>query len=136
MSDSHWTRRRFLKAIGLGAAALSVPGIVVLGAGKDKPNILFIFADDQCFETLRSLGCDEIQTPNLDRLVKGGVTFTHAYNQGGWHGAVCVASRTMLNTGRFLWKARDLEPKLKQETHHRQKSRCRRRRSGRTDSRG
>jgi len=116
MNDSCWTRRRFLKAVGLGAAALSVPAIDVLGAEKDKPNILFIFADDQCFETLRSLGCDEIQTPNLDRLVRGGVTFTHAYNQGAWHGAVCVASRTMLNTGRFLWNARDLEPNLKQET--------------------
>jgi choline-sulfatase len=33
------------------------------------------------------------------------VTFTHAYNQGSWSGAVCVASRTMLNTGRFLWRA-------------------------------
>ncbi len=116
MSDSCWTRRRFLKAVGLGAAALSMPTIDVLGAGKDKPNILFIFADDQCFETLHSLGCDEIHTPNLDRLVNGGVTFTHAYNQGAWHGAVCVASRTMLNTGRFLWNARDLEPNLKQET--------------------
>ena len=34
-----------------------------------------------------------------------GLTFTHAYNQGSWSGAVCVASRTMLNTGRFLWHA-------------------------------
>ena len=116
MSDSCWTRRRFLKAVGLGAAALSAPAIDMLGAEKDKPNILFIFADDQCFETLQSMGCDEIQTPNLDRLVRNGVTFTHAYNQGAWHGAVCVASRTMLNTGRFLWNARDLEPDLKQET--------------------
>ena len=116
MSDSCWTRRRFLKAVGLGAAALSAPAIDMLGAEKDKPNILFIFDDDQCFETLQSMGCDEIQTPNLDRLVRNGVTFTHAYNQGAWHGAVCVASRTMLNTGRFLWNARDLEPDLKQET--------------------
>jgi len=116
MSDSCWTRRRFLKAVGLGAAALSLPGVDVFGAGNDKPNILFIFTDDQCFETLHALGCDEIKTPNLDRLVKAGVTFTHAYNQGGWHGAICVASRTMLNTGRFLWNARDVEPNLKQET--------------------
>jgi len=72
---------------------------------KSKPNILFIFADDQAFDTLHSLGNDEIQTPNLDRLVASGVTFTHAYNQGSWSGAVCVASRTMLNTGRFIWRA-------------------------------
>jgi len=74
-------------------------------APAEKPNILFIFADDQCFDTLRSLGNDEIETPNLDRLVEGGVTFTSTYNMGSWSGAVCIASRGMLNTGRFVWKA-------------------------------
>jgi arylsulfatase A-like enzyme len=80
-----------------------------------KPNVLFIFADDQCFDTIRALGNDEIETPNLDRLAKQGTTFTQAYNMGGWHGAVCVASRTMLNTGRYLWHAKALEKNLKQE---------------------
>jgi arylsulfatase A-like enzyme len=45
----------------------------------------------------------EIKTPNMDRLVRQGTTFTHCFNQGAWHGAVCVASRAMLNTGRYLW---------------------------------
>ena len=71
----------------------------------EKPNIVFIFADDQCYETLHSMGHPVVETPNLDRLVDDGIIFTHAYNQGSWSGAVCVASRTMLNTGRFLWKA-------------------------------
>lgn len=115
-SNTNVTRRTFLKAIGCGAATLSMSGIQAIAKDKRKPNILFIFADDQCFETLRSMGCDEIYTPNLDRLVRNGTTFTHAYNQGAWHGAVCVASRTMLNTGRFLWHSRDLEPNLNQET--------------------
>ena len=70
-----------------------------------KPNILFIFADDQCYETIRELGLTDIDTPNLDRLTKAGTTFTRAYNMGSWSGAVCVASRHMLNTGRFLWEA-------------------------------
>ncbi|RLG28725.1 choline-sulfatase, partial [Methanosarcinales archaeon] len=111
-------RREFLQTIGCGALAWSFPGISRLAhaAAKSKPNILFIFADDQTYEALHALGCDELQTPNLDRLVRSGTTFTHAYNQGAWHGAVCVASRTMLNTGRFLWHAKQLEPKLKQET--------------------
>jgi len=74
----------------------------------EQPNILFIFADDQCYETIHALGNDEIETPNLDRLVRSGVTFTHTYNMGSWSGAVCVASRTMLNTGRFLWHANDV----------------------------
>lgn len=77
----------------------------VQGAESDKPNLLFIFADDQAFDTVHALGNDEIETPNLDRLARQGVTFTHTYNQGGWNGAICVASRTMLVTGQFLWKA-------------------------------
>ncbi len=115
MNEHSCTRRRFLRTAGIGLAALSMPSLPAFAAKRNKPNILFIFADDQCFETLRSLGCSEIHTPNLDRLVKSGVTFTHAYNQGAWHGAVCVASRTMLNTGLFLWKAKQAEPKLDRE---------------------
>ena len=99
-------RREFLKALGIGGAALALsPGQLLAGDKPDKPNILFLFADDQTYECIRSLGYDEIETPNLDRLVGGGVTFTHAYNQGSWSGAVCIASRCMLNTGRFLWHA-------------------------------
>jgi arylsulfatase A-like enzyme len=71
----------------------------------ERPNLLFVFADDQCWDTIQSLSNDEVETPNLDRLAKRGVSFTHAYNMGSWSGAVCVASRTMLNTGRFLWNA-------------------------------
>lgn len=70
-----------------------------------KPNILFIFADDQTYEGVNALGNPEVITPNLDKLAHSGVTFTHTYNMGGWNGAVCVASRAMLNTGRFLWRA-------------------------------
>jgi len=82
---------------------------------QDRPNILFIFADDQCFETIHALGHDLIETPNLDRLVERGITFTEAYNQGSWSGAVCVASRTMLNTGRFLWRANRVYHTAEQE---------------------
>lgn len=70
-----------------------------------KPNLLFIFADDQCFRTINSLNNDEVETPNLDRLAKRSMTFTRAYNMGSWSGAVCVASRTMLNTGKQIWRA-------------------------------
>jgi len=81
----------------------------------EKPNIVFIFADDQCFETVHALGNEEVETPNLDRLVDRGLTFTDAHNQGSWTGAVCVASRTMLNTGRFLWRARAVDRNCEQE---------------------
>lgn len=71
-----------------------------------KPNILFLLADDQCFEALGAAGNPEVRTPNLDELAHRGTMFTNAYNMGSWTGAVCVASRTMLNTGRSVWRAR------------------------------
>lgn len=85
----------------------SLAGIQAATADEPRrpPNILFIFADDQSFETIHALGNHEIQTPNLDRLVRQGTTFSHCFNMGSWSGAVCVASRTMLNTGRFVWRA-------------------------------
>jgi arylsulfatase A-like enzyme len=75
---------------------------------QEAPNILFIFADDQCYNTIWELGNKELITPTLDELARQGTVFTTAYNMGGWHGAVCVASRTMLNTGNFLWWAKAL----------------------------
>lgn len=97
------------------AASLVATLVCLQAAGADRdparsgntarPNILFLFADDQCFQTIHALNNDEVQTPNLDWLVRNGTTFTHAYNMGSWSGAVCVASRTMLNTGRMLWRA-------------------------------
>jgi len=78
---------------------------LIHAAESSKPNILFLFADDQCYETIAALGHTDIDTPNLDRLVQRGTTFTHAYNMGSWSGAVCVASRTMLITGRTVWRA-------------------------------
>ncbi len=70
-----------------------------------KPNIVFIFADDMTHTAINALGNEEVITPNLDKLVKAGTTFTHAYNMGAWNGAVCVASRAMIISGRSVWDA-------------------------------
>ena len=99
---------RKLLALALAPSLLSLPA-----AAAEKPNVLFIFADDQCYKTIGALNNTEIKTPHLDRLVKGGMTFTHAYNMGGYHGAVCVASRTMLVTGKHVWHAKNAEKDLK-----------------------
>ena len=109
-------RRDFLRTVGAGAAAMALAGKGLHAAGEpSKPNILFIFADDQTYESICALGYDEVETPNLDRLVRNGVTFTHAYNQGSWSGAVCIASRCMLNTGRFLWHAQKVYGEAEKE---------------------
>lgn len=72
---------------------------------KEKPNFILIITDDQTFESISSLNSREVKTPNIDRLVKNGTTFTHAFNQGSWTGAVSVASRTMLITGQHVTNA-------------------------------
>lgn len=70
-------------------------------------NILLIQTDDQRFDTLSALGNPEIDTPNLDRLVRGGTAFTHAHNLGAMHEAVCIPSRAMTLTGRTLFSLTD-----------------------------
>lgn len=73
----------------------------------DKPNILFIFTDDLTINGLGSTSNHEVKTPNLDRLKEQGTFFSHTFNQGGFNAAISVASRAMLNTGMYLWKACD-----------------------------
>lgn len=78
-------------------------------ASAERPNIVFIFADDQSPKTIGAYGNENIKTPNLDRLARDGVNFTNAYNMGAWNGAVCQASRAMLNTGLSVWKAHAMD---------------------------
>lgn len=73
-----------------------------------KPNIIFLFSDDQSFKDVHALGNKEVITPTMDKLVKEGTTFTHAYNMGGWNGAICVASRAMIISGRSIWRAQQI----------------------------
>ncbi len=72
---------------------------------KERPNFLFLFTDDQTYQTIHALNNREIETPNMDKLSEQGITFTHCFNQGSWSGAVCVASRTMLLTGQTVFRA-------------------------------
>jgi hypothetical protein len=69
-------------------------------AKADRPNIVFLFADDQRADTIGAHGNPHIQTPNLDRLAAKGFSFRRNYCAGSFSGAVCVASRAMLMTGR------------------------------------
>lgn len=79
-----------------------LPLLTVAGAA-DRPNVLFIFNDDQRADTIGTLGNPVIKTPNLDRLCRQGVAFNRAYMQGGFNGATCVPSRAMLMSGRALF---------------------------------
>jgi arylsulfatase A-like enzyme len=71
-----------------------------------RPNVLFLFADDQRADALGVLGNPTLKTPNLDRLVQRGMVMRNAYCLGANSGAVCTPSRNMLLSGRayFRWK--------------------------------
>lgn len=70
---------------------------------SQRPNVLFLFTDDQRFDTIQALGNKQIKTPHIDRLVENGVSFKNAYIMGGTSMAVCTPSRAALFSGRTLW---------------------------------
>ena len=62
---------------------------------RTKPDMLFIMTDQQRFDTIAALGNPIIHTPNLDRLVRRGITFRNAYTAC----PVCVPARYNIRTG-------------------------------------
>lgn len=64
---------------------------------KKKPNILFLFTDQQRFDTIAALGNPFIKTPALDRLAREGTAFTHCYSPS----PVCVPARASVHTGLY-----------------------------------
>src|SRR5690348_16578929 len=64
-------------------------------AQRQKPNVIFILADDMGYGDLGCYGQTKIETPNIDRLAKGGMKFTQFYAGT----SVCAPSRASLMTG-------------------------------------
>lgn len=94
MNVSSALSRRF----GAVAAVLLLAATVL--AADRRPNVLFLFADDQRADTIGAHGNPHIRTPHLDGLVREGFSFRRNYVFGGNSGAVCVPSRAMLMTGK------------------------------------
>jgi arylsulfatase A-like enzyme len=83
-------------------------------AAEAKPNVVFLFADDQRADTIGALGNPHIKTPNLDQLVRSGFVFRNAYCLGANVPAVCTPSRNMLLSGRafFRWQGPQAQPDM------------------------
>jgi len=102
-------RRNFLKSFGLGMASLALGDfcsrarLAAATKSRRQPNILFLFTDDQRFSALGALDKEEVKTPNMDKIMRNGLTFTRAHIMGSMSGAVCMPSRAMLMTGRTLF---------------------------------
>jgi arylsulfatase A-like enzyme len=64
---------------------------------QQPPNIIFIITDQQRYDTIRALGFDYMETPNLDRLVAEGVSFSDCHVTA----ASCAPARASLFTGYY-----------------------------------
>ena len=100
MPDAGLSRRRFLEALGAGAAALGATGCLHArqedGAMPKKPNVILIMTDDQGWGDIRSHGNAQIDTPVMDQLAADGARFERFFVS-----LVCAPTRASLLTGRY-----------------------------------
>lgn len=85
------------------ATGLQSQGCAQRTVSSNRPNIVFLFTDDQRFSTLNALNNKAVKTPTMDRLIEQGTAFTRAHIMGGTIGAVCAPSRAMMLTGQTLF---------------------------------
>jgi len=86
-------RRRFLAALASAPMALRA-------AQPRLPNIVLIYADDLGYGDVSANGARRVRTPNIDRIAREGVRFTHAHSPS----ATCTPSRYALLTGEYAWR--------------------------------
>src|SRR5215216_6691346 len=83
------------------AASLACTAIwTTEAAANDRPNVIFILADDVGYGDLGSYGATKIATPNLDRMAKEGLRFTDGHSAS----ATCTPTRYGLLTGQYPWR--------------------------------
>ncbi len=83
-----------------------------LGAkGLDRPNVVFLFTDDQRAGTynLEGKGNPDVLTPVFDKLAEEGTLFPNTYVFGGDRTSVCMPSRAQLLSGKNLFKYEDID---------------------------
>jgi len=102
MPNDQANRRQFLQAGALGAGttllgrhAAASPAPTV-AKGK-RPNLLMILCDQLGLDAIGAHGCPDVHTPNLDRLIRRGTTFTESHSTN----PVCSPARSSLMTGRM-----------------------------------
>ncbi|MFW6162897.1 MAG: sulfatase-like hydrolase/transferase, partial [Planctomycetota bacterium] len=91
------TRRQFLRAAGLGAAALATRSTA---RAATRPNILFIMSDDHAAHAIGAYGGRLAKldpTPVIDSLAREGMLFENAFVTN----SICVPSRACIMTGQY-----------------------------------
>jgi arylsulfatase len=110
LRDEYMNRRDLLKSTFLAAAQSSAQQLRVPQpaahnypdparetGGARMPNILWIVADQQRFDTIGGFNNPHVNTPNIRKFMNESVTFNHAYVQN----PVCSPSRASFLTGRY-----------------------------------
>ena len=102
MNTRNVTRREFLQtgaalASGLATAPATLPAARTPARPVAKPNILFIMCDQLGLDAISAHGFKDAHTPNIDRLVKRGTTFTESHSTN----PVCSPARSSLLSGRM-----------------------------------
>jgi arylsulfatase A-like enzyme len=104
VSKYDYTRRHFLKAIGLGTAAFAIQSsrdstkLFANGITDKKPNIVLILVDDLGWIDTGCYGSKYYETPNIDKLAAEGMRFTEAYAAC----AVCSPTRAAVLNKKLL----------------------------------
>jgi arylsulfatase A-like enzyme len=91
-------RRRTL--LGALTAAGGIPFANRAAARPRPKNVLVIMADDVGYGDLSAYGATKVRTPNLDRLARAGIRFTHAHSSS----ATCTPTRYSLMTGEYAFR--------------------------------
>jgi len=93
-------RRKFLKFLGLGAAASALPArvpAVNVATKAERPNVLLVIADDMTWSDAGCYGNPDVKTPNIDELAAEGMRFSRCFTAT----AMCAPSRQQLYTGLY-----------------------------------
>ncbi len=93
------TRRRLVRATA-AAAPFAILSRAQNARPAEKPNCVFLMADDMGYADVSCYGRRDYATPNIDRLATEGIKLMHAYANS----PVCTASRTALVTGRYQYR--------------------------------
>lgn len=84
----------------LFVSILLLAGMTALAQPAQRPNVVFIYADDIGYGDLSCYGTSRVETPNVDRLASQGLRFTNAHTTS----ATCTPSRFSLLTGAYAWR--------------------------------
>ncbi len=92
-----FSRRDFLKTVGIGSAAFAAGRSWGVSRSSERPNILVIMSDEHNAGVMGCAGNAVIRTPHLDGLAQRGVVFENCY----CNSPLCVPSRLSFTAGKY-----------------------------------